>query len=184
VRVDIQTIPVAVLVELVNGWSSIARREDGRDTAPYPPTADIADRLGVAPGISAALDDQELVATADRLHLLFGAPDPASRAKRINDCLNDTGVRPTLREVRGTLHRGWSVPKPHAALLGAATITVREFLAEHGGDRLGVCAGQRCADVYVDTSRPGRRRFCSVTCQNRTRLAAHRRRQSKVNSNR
>jgi predicted RNA-binding Zn ribbon-like protein len=128
------------------------------------------------------LDERELAAASDRLHVVLGEPDPARRAGRINDYLTETGVRPTLRAVRGELRRGWTVSEPRAAVLGAATITLREFFAEHSPGRLGVCAGQRCADVYADTSPAGRRRFCSVTCQNRTRLAAYRRRQSKANT--
>jgi len=40
---------------------------------------------------------------------------------------------------------------------------------------MGVCSGHRCADAYIDTSPAGRRRFCSVTCQSRARVAAWRR---------
>ncbi|MGI9005088.1 MAG: CGNR zinc finger domain-containing protein [Streptosporangiaceae bacterium] len=40
--------------------------------------------------------------------------------------------------------------------------------------RLGVCTAGRCDRVYVDTSRNGSRRFCSVACQNRVKTAAFR----------
>ncbi|MFI7320176.1 CGNR zinc finger domain-containing protein [Streptomyces venezuelae] len=40
--------------------------------------------------------------------------------------------------------------------------------------RIGTCTGGHCADVYVDQSPGGRRRFCSVTYQNRARVAAFR----------
>ncbi|WP_425554615.1 CGNR zinc finger domain-containing protein [Kribbella sancticallisti] len=43
---------------------------------------------------------------------------------------------------------------------------------------MGTCAADGCADVYIDVSARAHRRFCSVTCQNRTRVAAFRRRQS------
>ncbi|HLU95849.1 MAG TPA: CGNR zinc finger domain-containing protein, partial [Thermobifida alba] len=39
---------------------------------------------------------------------------------------------------------------------------------------LGCCARDGCRTVFVDTSRNGRRRFCSVTCANRVNVAAHR----------
>jgi len=176
--VDIATMPIAVLVELVNGWSSAARHEDGRDTAPYPPASDVVGRLGILPPVSATLTNQELCAVADQLHLVFAAPDATSRALRVNDYLHATGVRPTLRATGTEVHGAWSVPDPSGALLGAAVITVREFLADHDPDRLGICTGRQCADVYVDASPAGRRRFCSVTCQNRNRLAAFRSRQA------
>jgi predicted RNA-binding Zn ribbon-like protein len=34
-----------------------------------------------------------------------------------------------------------------------------------------------CDRVFVDVSRNGTRRFCSETCQNRVKVAAHRARQ-------
>ncbi|MBW3576903.1 MAG: CGNR zinc finger domain-containing protein [Actinobacteria bacterium] len=44
--------------------------------------------------------------------------------------------------------------------------------------RLDVCAGEKCDDVYIDTSRSRSRRFCSpATCGNRASVAAYRARQ-------
>ena len=65
---------------------------------------------------------------------------------------------------------------PRQALLAAAALTLRHQLAHHDPDRLGVCSGQRCADAYIDASPRQSRRFCSVTCQNRARVAAWRQR--------
>jgi predicted RNA-binding Zn ribbon-like protein len=172
VAVDAMSLPV--LVELVNGWAGVARRADGRDGAAYPRIADLADQLGVPPSVGVALTDRELAATADRLHPVFAASDAASTARLVTECLDETGIRPSLRARDAELRRGWSVPDERGAVLGASAVALREFLVGHGADRLGVCTGQRCADVYVDASPGGRRRFCSVTCQNRTRLAAFR----------
>ena len=40
--------------------------------------------------------------------------------------------------------------------------------------RLGNCAREGCDVVYMDTSRNGRRRFCTLRCANRVRVAEHR----------
>ncbi|GAA5119647.1 CGNR zinc finger domain-containing protein [Pseudonocardia adelaidensis] len=40
--------------------------------------------------------------------------------------------------------------------------------------RIGRC--DRCGTVFVDTSRNGRRRFCSARCANSTHVADHRKR--------
>ena len=64
-------------------------------------------------------------------------------------------------------------------LLAAAALTLRHQLAGRDQARVGVCSGRRCADAYIDASPSGRRRFCSVTCQNRTRVAAWRQRRSR-----
>lgn len=43
-----------------------------------------------------------------------------------------------------------------------------------GGARLGRCGRSGCPIRFVDTSRNGRRRFCSVGCANRVNVARHR----------
>ncbi|CAM4121844.1 CGNR zinc finger domain-containing protein [Nocardia ninae] len=45
-------------------------------------------------------------------------------------------------------------------------------------NRIGRCARDGCAEVFVDTSRNGRRRFCSTRCSNRVHVAEHRSRRS------
>ncbi|MGW6928659.1 CGNR zinc finger domain-containing protein [Lentzea sp. NPDC054927] len=44
--------------------------------------------------------------------------------------------------------------------------------------RIGKCGRDGCGTVFVDTSRNGRRRFCSTKCANRVAVANHRQRQS------
>lgn len=56
----------------------------------------------------------------------------------------------------------------------------RDAIDVFGGPRtarLKRCEGSRCSLVFVDTSRSGRRRWCSMErCGNRAKVAAHRRR--------
>jgi len=56
----------------------------------------------------------------------------------------------------------------------------RDAIDVFGGPRaarLKRCQGSRCALLFVDTSRSGRRRWCSMErCGNRAKVAAHRRR--------
>lgn len=69
-----------------------------------------------------------------------------------------------------------------AALVPMWTAICAEALARLLGaghaDRAGSCADPGCGRVFVDTSRNGSRRFCSTTCQNRVKTAAHRRRRA------
>ena len=46
-----------------------------------------------------------------------------------------------------------------------------------GGSRLRTCQRAGCGTAFVDTSRNGRRRFCSLTCANQVNVAKHRTRQ-------
>ncbi|MBW3603649.1 MAG: CGNR zinc finger domain-containing protein [Actinobacteria bacterium] len=58
------------------------------------------------------------------------------------------------------------------AAMGLATV-----LCTSGTSRFGHCDGTACRDVYVDTSRNNRRRFCSDGCANLAHVTAHRARQ-------
>ncbi|WP_398949549.1 CGNR zinc finger domain-containing protein [Streptomyces sp. ID38640] len=51
------------------------------------------------------------------------------------------------------------------------------FLRWEGGARLGRCLRAECARAYVDTSRNGRRRYCSARCGNTEAVMRHRSRQ-------
>jgi predicted RNA-binding Zn ribbon-like protein len=58
-------------------------------------------------------------------------------------------------------------------LVGAAW-GLAVWLCEFGSARFGVCADDRCAQVYLDTSSNCCRRFCSERCATRSHVAAHR----------
>lgn len=172
-------IPLETLAELVNGWGTLPRQEDGRGQDPHRPVADIAKRLGLPARVCSALTEQALADTADCLHPVFSASNSGQCARRLTRLLSDSGVRPAVATgADDALRAAWSVDTVDAALLASAALTLRQFLAAHGFARIGICTGGHCADVYVDQSPGGRRRFCSVTCQNRTRVAAFRSRKA------
>lgn len=177
--VTITEISLDTLTELVNGWGTLPRQEYGRGDAPHRPVADIAARLGLPAHVSAALTPQALAHAADRLHAVFRADAGAACAQGLSRLLTDSGVRPAVETgADGGLRAVWSVDHADHALVAAAATTLRQYLADRGFTRIGVCAGGHCADVYIDQSPAGRRRFCSVTCQNRTRVAAFRSRRA------
>ncbi len=57
---------------------------------------------------------------------------------------------------------------------GGISVGLATVLGSDYADRLGVCSAPACDRVFVDVSRNGTRRFCSTTCQNRVKAAAHR----------
>ena len=171
--VILDPVPLTGLVELVNGWGSTPRLEAGEQDWPYPPRDRLLDQLGVSPD-AVPEADAALVIIADQLHPIFATDDCAARATRINELLALTKVRPALRELRHRLQAGWFIDNSRHALLAGAAVALRDHLADNPKNRLGTCAGRRCADVYVDTSPSGHRRYCSLTCQNRARVAAYR----------
>ncbi|MEV4350087.1 CGNR zinc finger domain-containing protein [Actinoplanes sp. NPDC049596] len=142
----------AEVVALVNESGTLPCRMDGRAPA-FP----------------------ELTPLADELHAIFATADAAARARQVTALLTLSAVRPELTGRGDALVEGWTVGDPAQAARAAAALALRHQLAAHPG-RIGVCADDRCEDVYVDASPAGKRRFCCLTCQNRARAAAFRRR--------
>jgi hypothetical protein len=78
---------------------------------------------------------------------------------------------PALRPDGGTT---FVAPTAAAALSALARDAVDLFGGPLAG-RIRVCAADNCGLLLVDTSRPGRRRWCSMElCGNRTKLRNHR----------
>jgi predicted RNA-binding Zn ribbon-like protein len=67
--------------------------------------------------------------------------------------------------------RGASIAAEHMA---GAVWGLAVWLCEYGSARFGVCADERCGNVYLDTSSNCCRRFCSERCATRSHVAAHR----------
>jgi predicted RNA-binding Zn ribbon-like protein len=171
-----------VLVWLVNEWGSVPRAAAREEQAPYPDTDLLAALLagsGVRDCPPAALTGSALRQVADQLHRVFAAADLGERVALVAGLLAQTGVTPALELTNPGDRPGatWRVSDARDALLAAAALTLRHQLAEHDPDRVGVCSARRCADAFIDASPAGQRRFCSVTCQNRARIAAWRQRQ-------
>ena len=73
--------------------------------------------------------------------------------------------------------RGSSMGMEHMA---GAVWGLAVWLCEFGSARFGVCADERCGNVYLDTSSNCCRRFCSERCATRSHVAAHRARKRAV----
>jgi predicted RNA-binding Zn ribbon-like protein len=61
-----------------------------------------------------------------------------------------------------------------AEYLAGAVWGLSVWLCSYGSERFGVCADERCGNVYLDTSSNNCRRFCSERCATRSHVAAHR----------
>lgn len=104
-------------------------------------------------------------AWAARLRPVFAAT-PAERVDLVNALLTESACRPYI-----TSHDG-KPPHLHyseedAGLVGRVRAYTSGGLAHlvcEAPDRLGICGRDGCETAYVDTSRNGRRRFCSTRC--------------------
>jgi predicted RNA-binding Zn ribbon-like protein len=178
---------VAVSVGLVNALTD----GDARGRAYLAPDGDdlpaaVASVLRVAhrdPGKVPAGAAKALRGTATELRTVFEAvarDDVDAAARQVNQLLARTGARPSLDNHDG---QGWHLHfhgSDDSLAIGWAAGCATGLAIVLGTDdrgRLGVCTAPRCDRVYVDTSRNGTRRFCSITCQNRVKTAAFRSRQ-------
>jgi predicted RNA-binding Zn ribbon-like protein len=66
----------------------------------------------------------------------------------------------------------------HVRVMALTAAGLAQLIADGFGTRLGHCHRDGCPLVFVDVSRNGRRRFCSVRCANIVNVAAHRARKS------
>lgn len=66
--------------------------------------------------------------------------------------------------------------------LAGAVWGLSVWLCQYGSARFGVCADERCGNVYLDTSSNCCRRFCSERCATRSHVAAHRARKRAATS--
>ena len=100
-----------------------------------------------------------------------------SAAEQVNGLLTMTGARPMLDKHDNEpwhLHFHGAVDSLTTGWMAGCATGLAVVLGSDLYGRLGVCAAEHCDRVYVDTSKNGTRRFCSTSCQNRTKAAAFR----------
>lgn len=116
---------------------------------------------------------RELREAINRLARPGAAPEPGDR-----ELLNRWAARPPLAPqlgAGGSLI--WTAQRPVEATLAAIARDAVDLLTGPLAERIRECAAPDCALLFVDASRPGRRRWCaSEACGNRARTKAYRRR--------
>ncbi|WP_329132454.1 CGNR zinc finger domain-containing protein [Streptomyces sp. NBC_01476] len=110
---------------------------------------------------------------------LGGLPQAAQDVAGLNEAARPAPPAPAavLGEA-GTLTKGLAgAPGCEQLLAVVARDAVELFTDPVARAQLRRCEGENCPRVYLDTSRGGRRRWCSSeVCGNRERVARHRRR--------
>ncbi|MBO2458264.1 CGNR zinc finger domain-containing protein [Actinomadura violacea] len=126
-------------------------------------------------GLHAARTLREAIYRVARA-VMAGRPAAAEDEAAITAAAAVPALVPVLHEGTGrlTLPGGGG---EQAALSTVARDAIDLFTGT-AADRIRECASPECALLFVDTSRPGRRRWCSSTaCGSKDRSAAYRRRQ-------
>jgi predicted RNA-binding Zn ribbon-like protein len=116
-----------------------------------------------------------------RLGGIFEAETVADKAERADALLVAADCRPRL------VSHGAGLPFHfhYAPVRTGLTARVKALTAAGvahvidggGGSRLRACSRSGCGIVFLDTSRNGRRHFCSVRCANQVNVTNHRHRQ-------
>ncbi|WP_035858550.1 CGNR zinc finger domain-containing protein [Kitasatospora cheerisanensis] len=96
------------------------------------------------------------------------------------ETINHAAARPDLvPAIAPTLERQWAGTPTGTHLLTAVARDAVELLTGPFAHRIRSCAAEDCHLLYVDTSRPGRRRWCSMEhCGNLHKVRALRARHS------
>jgi predicted RNA-binding Zn ribbon-like protein len=107
---------------------------------------------------------------------ICGARLPARDVATVNAAARHPARTPRLGP-RGELR--WDDGEPLAAALSAVARDAIELITGPQSGRIRECAAPDCAFLFIDTSRPGIRRWCAGTrCGNRERVRKHRSRTS------
>jgi predicted RNA-binding Zn ribbon-like protein len=145
--------------------------------------ADLQAMLGAGSWQAAEANERDLAAirrAQKRLRDVFelgSAGRDAEAVAEVNALLAAYPIQPRISgHDTGDWHmhvtgRGASVSSEY---LAGAVWGLAVWLCQHGSARFGVCAEERCGNVYLDTSSNCCRRFCSERCATRSHVAAHR----------
>ena len=185
----VEPVELEFLVEFINEYAAEPRRvDDSTDHSSYRDLAELAATAPVARGLvtGVATTDrlQDLAALADRLYEVFAKAqaEPGSAVEAVNALLRQSGAAPHLSWGEHGSVADWrllAAPKSEDRLIrtlqAACALALYQWVIGKGSlDRLGVCDAHRCADVYVDVTQATSRRYCSTSCGNRAKVAAHR----------
>ncbi len=168
---------VALAADLVNEYATVPRRDGGRAGEPLPDLGEFLADHDADPGPVRPADVDAVVALADRLFDVFVASDTSAAVAEVNRLLADGQALPWISghdDSDWHLHYGPARPSPAGWLTVTSAMGLAAVLCGDDGARLGACAAHACRDVYVDTSRNARRRYCSTGCANRANVAAFR----------
>lgn len=111
------------------------------------------------------------------LRKAFDATDAEGLCRAINSLLEAGTSRAYLSTHDGLQpHLHWA-PEEEDVVARVKAVTaggLALFSVESAGKRIGACARQGCETVFVDTSRNGKRSYCSAKCGNYDAVQRHR----------
>jgi predicted RNA-binding Zn ribbon-like protein len=133
-----------------------------------------------AADVSAARALRDALWRLTRQSMAGGRRDPADLAT-VNAA---AGLAPLVPQIDADGSSIWSLPTTASAVLSTVARDAIVVLTGPATSRLRECAADDCQLVFLDTSRPGARRWCSMErCGNRHKVRAIRSRRSTSTAN-
>ncbi|QUQ65159.1 zf-CGNR multi-domain protein [Kutzneria sp. CA-103260] len=134
----------------------------------------------VADDVSHYVEVREAVCRLVTVSVTGTAEQRGEDVALVNAWARGSAPVPQLRVEERSLVSDTAKPTPRQVLTAVARDAI-DLLTTPESARLHQCDGSHCGTVFLDTSRGGRRRWCSSDrCGNRARVAAHRDRHSEV----
>lgn len=158
------------LVTFINEYADQPRDKAGESGLPFPELA-----RDEHPAAASQLSAATLAEIASTLWPVFAAAGSGQQAAALNRLLRDADLTPGVTP-EGQLR--WTTGHQAAApvLTAGCAVALLSAVDSVGWEKLGICAGSDCVDVYIDHRGPTPRRYCSQTCLNRARVRAYRNR--------
>jgi len=104
-----------------------------------------------------------------------GRPAPKADIGTVNAWASRPDLAPRFDRIGGGVRR--SGPATVSSALATLARDAADLFGGRDAGRIRECSAPDCSSVFLDTSRAGRRRWCSMaTCGNRQKVAAYRRR--------
>ncbi len=126
--------------------------------------------------VDANVERVDLLRWARVLSLCFGGPDSDRQCEQVNNLLMVSTAAPYISIHDGEPHLHYR-PIKDSLVSRVKAITsagLAHMICFGGGRRLGRCLHPSCDQVYVDTSRNGRRAYCSSRCGSAAAVARYR----------
>ncbi|MEU6468667.1 CGNR zinc finger domain-containing protein [Streptomyces massasporeus] len=124
-----------------------------------------------------ALRDAVFLLAADRAH---GRPLRAAQLDVVNAA---AAAPPLIARIEPDGTRAWAPGATGTHLLATVARDAIDLFTGPHADRVRECGAHNCHLLFVDTSRPGRRRWCAMEhCGNREKVRAHRARHTSTES--
>lgn len=157
------------VIWFINEFADETRRLSGETGGSYPRL----DNHHGTPACFVDLDETACVTAANKAFAVVEAsPDLTAIASALEALFaGKHDVSPTMVDGEIVLIFGTAGELELEAEIGRRLVAL---LADSAVRGLGLCDEDHCVDVFVDRSRRHNRRFCTTTCQVRSRVARHR----------